>query len=287
MPLKGLRVGVLRHFWEEDGKATPDVAAAMARTAEALASLGAVVETARIAPVQDWYDVKIVIAESELFNVHRTDLLTRPRDFGQDFLARSLGALLFTGQDYVAAQRRRRQLLAEMRDVYRRFDLLLAPTAGGAAPRLDAHRTGQFWKAPNFTTPFNVTAGPALSLCIGFSDAGLPLAGQLVGRPFDDARVLAACAQLEPLVSERARRPDLSRPATPATVPTLPPPTHDLGAEELRRIEAIAAAAGFPLDDLTLGLLAEAAPYAWAMGRRLRRDFSYADEPSSIFVHKI
>jgi len=287
MPLKGLRVGVLRHFWEEDGKAAVEVAAAMERTAEALASLGAVVETARIAPVQDWYDVKIVIAESELFNVHRTDLLTRPRDFGQDFLARSLGALLFTGQDYVAAQRRRRQLLAEMRDVYRRFDLLLAPTAGGAAPRLDAHRTGQFWKAPNFTTPFNVTAGPALSLCIGFSDAGLPLAGQLVGRPFDDARVLAACAQLEPLVSERARRPDLSRPATPATVPTLPPPTHDLGAEELRRIEAIAAAAGFPLDDLTLGLLAEAAPYAWAMGRRLRRDFSYADEPSSIFVHKI
>jgi len=283
--LKGVRVGVLRHFWEDDLKVDPETVAATERAAAALTDLGAEVGVARIAPVQDWYDVKIVIAESELFNVHRRNLLTRPRDFGQDFLARSLGALLFTGQDYVAAQRRRRQLLGEMQPVYQRFDLLLAPSAVGPAPRLDRHRTKTFWTNPSILTPFDVTAGPALSFCVGFSRSGLPLAGQLVGRPFDDARVLAAGAQLERLVGERERRPEIA-PGSPLAAAALPPPEHDLTDEEARRVEAIAAAAGFPLDELTFGLLAEAAPHAWAMGRRLDREFGYADEPMNKFVHE-
>ena len=285
--IQGLRVGVLRHFWEQDLKVAPETITATEAAGAVLSGLGAVVETARIAPVQDWYDVKIVIAESELFNVHRRNLMTRPRDFGQDFLARSLGALLFTSQDYVAAQRRRRQLLAEMQDVWARFDILLAPSAGGPAPRLDAHKTKTFWAAPSITTPFDVTAGPALSLCSGFSQSGLPLGVQLVGRPFDDARVLAVGAALEREIGNRARRPEVVASPPPAeTAPVLGPPDIDLAPGEVAQIEAIAAAAGFPLDDFLYGLLAEAAPHAWAMGRRLDRDYGFGDEPSNIFVHQ-
>ncbi len=284
--IKGVRVGLLRHFWEEDLDIAPEAIKATEAAAEALTSLGAVVETARIAPVQDWYDVKIVIAESELFNVHRKNLLSRPRDFGQDFLARSLGALLFTGQDYVAAQRRRRQLMYEMRPTYRRYGLLLAPSSTGPAPRLDAHRTASFWKTPSLLTPFDVTAGPALSIPAGFSESGLPLGVQLVGRPFDDARVIAVGHQLERLIGQRAERPAVDPAWRPGPAPTLPPPEHNLTGEQTRRIEAIAGAADFPLDKVTFSLLAEAAPHAWAMGRRLNQDYAYADEPMNIFVHQ-
>ncbi|MDA1308388.1 MAG: amidase [Proteobacteria bacterium] len=283
----GLRGGVLRHFWEEDLNVASETVAATEAAAEALSGLGAVVEEARIAPVQDWYDVKIVIAESELFNVHRRNLTTRPRDFGQDFLARSLGALLFTSQDYVAAQRRRRQLLAEMQRVWGRFDILLAPSAGGPAPRLDAHKTKTFWTKPSILTPFDVTAGPALSLCSGFSQSGLPLGIQLIGRPFDDARVLAVGAALEREIGDRARRPDVRAGPPPVeAAPILGPPDIDLAPGEVAQIEAIAAAAGFPLDDFLFGLLAEAAPHAWAMGRRLDREYGFGDEPSNVFVHQ-
>ncbi|MCH9675327.1 MAG: amidase [Gammaproteobacteria bacterium] len=284
--VRGLRVGLLRHFWEEDLSVAPETIAATLATAEALSGLGAVVEEARIAPVQDWYDVKIVIAESELFNVHRRNLMTRPLDFGQDFLARSLGALLFTGQDYVAAQRRRRQLLTQMQSVWRRFDILLAPSATGPAPRLDAHKTKTFWTKPSILTPFDVTAGPALSLCSGFSATGLPLGIQLVGRPFDDARVLAVGSALEHEISDRSRRPEL-RPGPPPIedVPVLGPPDIHLAPGEAEQLEAIAAAARFPLDDFLFGLLAEAAPHAWAMGRRLDQDYGFDDEPSNVFVH--
>lgn len=284
--LKGLKVGVLRHFWEEDTTVAPDMIAAVENAAAVLADLGAKVSGARIAPVQDYYDVKIVIAESELFNVHRQDLLNKPHDFGTDFLARSLGALLFTGQDYVAAQRRRRQLVQEMLPVYEQFDVLLAPAASGPAPRLDGHNTSNFWRYPNVLTPFNVTSGPALSINAGFSDGGLPLGVQLVGRPFDDARILNVGAALEASLGLKSKRPDVQPgPAPDESIPTLPPPIVEINAEDGARIVGIAAAAGFKLDERLFGLLGEGAPYAWAMGERLRKNFGYGDEPMNIYQH--
>src|SRR5258707_189030 len=79
-------------------------------------------------PVLDYYDVKIVIAESELYAVHEPELRKRPGDFGADFLGRSLGAALFGSVDYIQAQRQRRRILEEMPAIYARYDLLV--TAG-------------------------------------------------------------------------------------------------------------------------------------------------------------
>jgi aspartyl-tRNA(Asn)/glutamyl-tRNA(Gln) amidotransferase subunit A len=284
--LKGLKVGVLRHFWEEDVTVSPEMIAVVENAAAVLADLGADVAEARIAPVQDYYDVKIVIAESELFNVHRQDLLIKPHDFGTDFLARSLGALLFTGQDYVAAQRRRRQLIHDMQPIYEQFDVFLAPAATGPAPRLDAHNTINFWRYPNVLTPFNVTSGPALSVNGGFSGSGLPLGVQLVGRPFDDARILNVGAALEASLDLKSMRPDVEPgPAPTEASPKLPAPVVDISAEDGARIVAIAAAAGFKLDERLFALLGEGAPYAWAMGERLQKNFGYGDEPMNIYQH--
>jgi amidase len=48
-----------------------------------------------------------------------------------------------------------------------------------------------------FTTPWNVTGQPAASVPAGFTDTGLPLAVQLVGRPHDETTLLSLAAQLE------------------------------------------------------------------------------------------
>jgi amidase len=60
-----------------------------------------------------------------------------------------------------------------------------------------------------FAVPWNITGQPAASLPAGFTDDGLPLAVQLVGRPDDEATLLSLAAQIE---SERPwadRRPPL------------------------------------------------------------------------------
>ena len=64
-------------------------------------------------------------------NPRDEELRTRPGDFGADFLGRALPAVLYSGADYVQAQRERRLMLAEMAPIYQRYDLLITPTAPG------------------------------------------------------------------------------------------------------------------------------------------------------------
>jgi aspartyl-tRNA(Asn)/glutamyl-tRNA(Gln) amidotransferase subunit A len=59
------------------------------------------------------------------------------------------------------------------------------------------------------TMPFNVTGTPAMSVCCGYSAAGLPLAFQLAGKPFEEAAVLRAAHAYEKATPWRSVRPRL------------------------------------------------------------------------------
>jgi amidase len=48
-----------------------------------------------------------------------------------------------------------------------------------------------------FTPPWNYLGNPAAAIPAGFTDDGLPLSVQLVGRPNDEATLLSLAAQLE------------------------------------------------------------------------------------------
>ena len=76
--LHGLRLGVLRHNWEEDMPASDDVRQAMDRSAAGVAKLGADLEECRIAVAADYFDVKVIIAETEIFSIHQPNLMTPP-----------------------------------------------------------------------------------------------------------------------------------------------------------------------------------------------------------------
>src|SRR5215469_4389707 len=195
--LRGLRIGILRHLYEEDLEVAPEVHAALEEAYGVFRSLGATLEEARIRPAADYYAVKITIAESEQYAIHEEELRSRPHEFGADFLGRALPAILYSGADYIQAQRERRLMLTEIASIYEKFDVLVTPTAPGPAPRLGTWRTISFWQNSSLTTPFNVTAGPALAQCMGFTPTGLPLSLQLVGRPFDEATVLRAAHAYE------------------------------------------------------------------------------------------
>ena len=283
--IKGLRIGVLRAMFEHE-VATPDVAKAALQAAfDVLRNLGATLEDVRIRPVQDYCDVKITGAESELYAVHEPVLRQRLADFGEDFLGRSLGALLITGVDYVQASRWRRAMIAEMAPVYTKYDVLLA-AAPGPAPRLETWRTIHFWQKSSVTTPFNVLGGPALAQCIGFTAEGLPLSMQIVGRPFDDATVLRVAHAYEAATPWRARRPlpDPDAAFSTALPPVPEPEKADISQVQRDEIAAICRRAGLTLNQRHFEQLCASAPYIAAMTGRLRRDFEFYEEPSSVFT---
>ena len=281
--LKGKRIGIVRHFYEEDLPANDETKQALEAAYDVLRNLGAELEDIRLRTCREYMDVKVTIAESELYNVHEGNLRTRPSDFGSDFLGRSTPACLITGADYVAAQRERRVMLAEMAPIYERYDLLV--TAGTyAAPRFDAHRTISFWEKPAITTPFNVTGGPALALCIGYNTAGLPLSMQIVGKPFDDAAVLQAGDAYERATSWRSQRPQLdpNGAVQPAPQPAPDEPSNaDAGTRQ--RVADAVSAAGLPLNEAQLDQINAAAPYVAEMVGRINRDRSFANEPANTF----
>ena len=280
--IRGLRIGVVRHFWEDDLPAGDEVKAALDAAVDVLTGLGARIEDVRMRPLQDYYDVKIVIAEVELFNVHGHNLRTRAQDFGEDFLGRCLPACLMTANDYMDAQRERRLQMADAGPLFERFDVLVTAGYYGPAPRIDRVRTRNIWERPSIGVPFNVIGGPALSLCIGFSESGLPLAMQVAGRPFDEATVLRVGDAYERATPWRERRPQVGPPTVHGPGPREEAPSVDAAAR--RQAEEAAHLSGLRLDDSQLLQIAAAAPYVNGMTGRLRRDRRWQEEPANIFV---
>src|SRR5262249_21976805 len=87
------------------------------------------------------------------------------------------------------------------------LDLILTASAPTEAPPIDAVGKFTTFERPSLTMPFNVTDNP---MCCGYTDGGLPLSLQLVGRRFDDMTVLRLAHTCEQATSWRQRRPALS-----------------------------------------------------------------------------
>jgi aspartyl-tRNA(Asn)/glutamyl-tRNA(Gln) amidotransferase subunit A len=282
--VKGLRVGVVRRFWEKDLRVNAELSAALEKALQVLRELGARTEDVAIRPLQTYSDVKIVMAETELFSLHLPELIARTGAFGQDFRARSLAACLFTSEDYVRASRARRAMIEEMQPVYHRFDLLVTAN-GSPAPPLDAHDPLAFWQRPNLTSPFNCTGGPALALLCGFSKDGLPLSLQIAGRPHEDALVLRLGYAYEMATGFSKHKPDMKPGAAPAALDPKPwrPDTSQVEPAARALAENAATRAGLRLAPEHMEELVAVAPWAIAMARRLRQDHLRSAEVSSIF----
>ncbi|MBM3357635.1 MAG: amidase [Betaproteobacteria bacterium] len=282
--IRGLRVGVLRHYWEEDQPAHPDVGQAMEAAIEVFARLGARIEVCRTRPLRDYFDVKMIVGESEIYTIHHANLVARGGDFGRDFLGRILPACLFRSSDYVQALREQRRAIADMQPLYAKYDVLL--TAGlGPAPRFDAHRTTTFWrKSTDIFRPSNVTGSPSLVLPNGFSN-GLPLGMQINGRPFDEATVLRAGHAYQLATDWHMRRPRLAPGGLP---PAVGPGDNEPAAAEMDAatrgyVLETARRAGLNLDDYKVAILLESAPYALAMAERMRKARDRMDAPALVF----
>ena len=282
-----MRIGVVRHFWERDLRASDEVCAAMEASLVVLQDLGAVLEDVELRSPQEYADVRVMVQEPEVFAVHLRDLGERPGEFGRDFLGRVLAACVLSAADYVQASRERRRMVDELLAVFQRCDALVTVGAG-PAPRFDSERTFGFihgmWGKPNATSAFNVTGAPALSVCNGYTEGGMPLSMQIAAQPFADAQVLCIGHAYERATAWRRRRPTLmaGRAVQPIRIPPDPPqPPLDNKTQDF--VDQCAQRAGLRLDDAQRALLYAAAPHALAMAARIRRDHGWACEPANIF----
>lgn len=208
--VSGTTIGYVRSF--SDG-ASDDMASGIEAALSALSKLGARIVEVTLPPMHLFQAAYRAICGAEGFAVHAHDLRTRPHLYARVTRERLMVGAFVTGDDYVQGQRMRRELTAAVDHALDGVDLLAAATILTPAPRLEEVDTSPLRRAAPITVPFNITGHPALSLCCGYGKSGLPLALQLVGRPFDEARPLRAGHAYERATSWRERRPSIAPPA--------------------------------------------------------------------------
>jgi aspartyl-tRNA(Asn)/glutamyl-tRNA(Gln) amidotransferase subunit A len=217
--LDGMTVGVIRQFHERDAVAgfgaesapSPTYVAAFDAACRTLQGLGARLVDLQLSPLVDYLDANRLIMLAEAYALHETDFRERPQDFGHHMFARvALGAFLGAA-DYVEATRQRRELCVELARALAAVDVAVAANATGPAPRIDQVPFWGVFERASYTGAFNLTGSPALSVPIGF-EGGLPLAFQIVGKPFDEATVLRVGHAFERATEFPRRRPAIAAP---------------------------------------------------------------------------
>lgn len=208
-PVKGLRVGVLRHLYEHDLPASPELLHAMNHAITTLKAMGCRVEDVSLPSLQEYNAVGRVIISAEAYALHEATLHNRISDYSRTFRIRVLPGALVRASDYIAAQRRRADLIALTAKAFERFDVLLSTPTQGAAPILTDQRPDDGFARPLLTTLANVAAVPSLAVCAGWTVSGLPLGVEFIGPAWGDATVLRLGHQFEQAASTRDRRPEL------------------------------------------------------------------------------
>jgi len=119
-----------------------------------------------------------------------------------------------TAREYLTAMAKISAYWQEVHIFLARFDLLLTPTAavppfalGAGVPREIAGQEVSRLGWMPFTYPFNLTGQPAASVPAGWTEDGVPVGLQIVGRRHADRTVLAAAAAFEAACPWRDRRP--------------------------------------------------------------------------------
>jgi len=206
--LAGLRVGVVRHFFEKDLLTDPETIAALETSIVALRDLGAIVGDVVLSPFGTYADCGSLISRSESYAIHQHWLRTSPELYGAFGRHRLMAGAFISAADYINAQRERTRLVAEFIEVMKDVDVVIFPTARCPARPIGEDSMASGFQ-PFFNRAFNVTGTPALSICNGISQTGLPLSLQIGGRPFEDPLVLKVGDALERVLGTRKRRPNL------------------------------------------------------------------------------
>lgn len=210
----GLKLGVPRNYYFDD--LDPEVARAVCAAIDHLRGLGAEVHEVTIPTIEYAFAVGRAIVRAEASSYHQTTLREQPDDYGPGLRHALQTGELVLATHYLKAQRARVLIQRGFQSALRSLDALLAPTVASPAPRAESLQGDPSDPAfavidsyVRFAYPANLTGLPALSVPCGFTESGLPIGLQIIGRPFAEATVLRIGQAYEATTPWHERKPEL------------------------------------------------------------------------------
>ena len=208
--VKGLRIGIIRHFYTRDLEADPEMAQAIEDAASLLAREGAEIREVKVAPLQDFATCNRIILMSEAYAIHEKWLQERPQDYGALCRERIAAGAFYRAVDYIKALRWRGVLVRQFNEAMADLDVVItASSMEPPAPIEHAEEVERTYPR-QARAPFNLTGSPAMAVPTGFSSAGMPLSMQIVGKPFDEAMVYRVGRAYERATDWTSRHPTLA-----------------------------------------------------------------------------
>ncbi|HUP48824.1 MAG TPA: Asp-tRNA(Asn)/Glu-tRNA(Gln) amidotransferase subunit GatA [Thermoanaerobaculia bacterium] len=218
--VKGLRAGIVTEAVE---RLPEEIGRNFEAAVEVFRRGGAAIERVSIPSIEYAIAIYYVVANAEASaNLSRFDGIrfghrsrraktldevyfeSRGEGFGAEVKRRiMLGTFALSAGYYDAyygrAQRVRARLRHEFDEAFRRFDVLLTPTAPEAAFRIGEKIDDplSMYLSDVFTVPANLAGIPAVAVPSGFDSSGLPLSLQVMARHFDERTMLRAAAFYE------------------------------------------------------------------------------------------
>ena len=193
--VRGVKIGLPREWFWDTGD--PEVIRLVREAIGALAEAGAVRETVSVPALELARSAQALILSSEATSVHRQHLRTAAPSISPGVRMRLAQGLFVTASEYVLAQRARTYLRQQLLETLQSVDVLVTPACPITAPLVgEVELTVGGRREPTVSwltrcsMPFNLAGLPAVSVPCGFTQAGLPVGLQIVGRPFDESTVL-------------------------------------------------------------------------------------------------
>jgi aspartyl-tRNA(Asn)/glutamyl-tRNA(Gln) amidotransferase subunit A len=207
--VKTLRLGIPRAVFYESIE--PEVAKSVSAATEVLSRITAGAREVVLPPlppapnVPDLPETYIRIIAAEAYAFHQQMLREHPdRYHAGTRKSIEMGAPV-TAADYIRARREMERLRSNLEPWFAGADLLITPTAPGAAFRFGS---GRLVFLRN-TAPWNLLGLPAISIPCGFTSEGLPVGLQITGAAGRDDAVLALAAAYQRATDWHERRPPL------------------------------------------------------------------------------
>ncbi len=219
--VEGLRIGVVEDFLAADGL-SPEVRVKVEEAIARLGKLGADIVEVRLPHTSHAVNAYYLIAPSECSsNLSRFDgvryglrvpgataeemmATTRDAGFGREVKRRimigtyALSAGYYDAY-YLSAQRVRTLIIRDFETAYEQCDVLVGPVGPEPAFPLGSKTDDPLamYLTDAFTIPSSLAGHPALSVPVGFDDAGLPIGLQVMAPVLGEATMLQVARALE------------------------------------------------------------------------------------------
>ena len=229
--VKGVRIGIPREYFVEG--MDPDVEKSVREAIEVLKRVGAEIHEISLPHTEYAVAVYYIICTAEASSnlarfdgvkyglrseVHH-DLMemytrTRARGFGKEVKRRIiLGTYVLSAGYYDAYYKKASQVRTLMRmdfeEAFQKVDVIVTPVAPTAAFRIGEKVEDplQMYLSDIFTIPVNLAGIPALALPCGFTREGLPVGLQIMGKHFDEGKLLRVGYTFEQNTGFHLRQP--------------------------------------------------------------------------------